>query len=197
MIALALPLGTVAFGSAAASAANRQSAVSPHAAVKFTGSVTCALKGSLSIKQTADTTLGLEYSTPETAKIKLTATATACTGDVTQGGVTLTKGAISASITGSYDWESFIGAPPDAAGKITWKGTGGTITATTFSLGSGTVSLGPPANITYPSTTQKGSFAGSGKASANVKQSASSLIKSCETSPYLKTITIGSGSTIS
>jgi hypothetical protein len=179
---LALPLGFVA---ATGSAAN--AAVRPHSTVTFTGKISCSITGKITAKP------GLELTTPQTVTLTLSATGTKCTGSTSQGGATIVSGKAVGSVKGSYSCESLLSSVPSPAGNITWKTTGNKATPTAFKLSGGKFNSGPPIVITYNST-QTGSFAGSGKTSATIKQTQSQLVKSCESKAGLKSLTISSGS---
>jgi hypothetical protein len=179
---LTLPIATVV-----ASGATANASVRPHKAVTFTGKVTCSITGSITA------TPPLLLTTPQTTTIKLTASAKKCTGSTTQGGVTLTSGAVSGKVTAdNVDCESLLSGVPNPAGKITWKGTGGTVAPTTFVLSNGSASFGASSTTITFTSTQKGSFKGSGKSSAKVDKTEDQLISECEGSGIAKLV-IASG----
>jgi len=179
---LALPIGTVVAAGATANASVR-----PHTAVTFTGSVKCKITGSITA------TPPLLLATPQTTTIKLTASAKTCTGNTTQGGVTLTTGAISGKVVAkNLDCESLLSGVPNPKGTIKWKGTGGTISPTNFTLSKGAASFGSSTTkITFTST-QTGSFKGTGSSSAIIKKTESQLISECEGTGIAKLV-ISSG----
>jgi hypothetical protein len=179
---LALPVVAVV-----ASTASANASVRPHAGVKFTGSVSCSITGSIKASPP------LLLTTPQTTTITLTASAKKCTGNTTQGGVTLKTGAISGKVTAkNVDCESLLNGVPNPTGKISWKGTGGTIQPTTFVLSNGSASFGASSTTITFTSTQKGSFKGSGAASATVNQTEDQLISECEGSGIAKLV-ISSG----
>jgi hypothetical protein len=183
---LALPIGTVV---ATGSAAN--AAVRPLTAVTFTGSVTCSITGSITA------TPPLLLSTPQTTTIALTATATKCKGAkgvLKQDGVSLKSGKIAGKVVAQKeDCESLVSGVPNPVGTIKWKGKGGTITPTKFTLSDGSATFGSSSTTITFTSAQTGSFAGSGAASATVDQTESQLIKQCEGSG-VATLAIASGS---
>lgn len=168
VLLLALPIGTVVASGSAANAAPR-----PHKAVTFTGTVSCSLTGKITA------TPALTF-TAQTITIKLTGTAKKCKGNTSQGGVTLTTGAISGKVVAqNTSCTSLLTGVPNPKGTIKWKGTGGTVTPTKFTLSNGAASFsGSTTTITFTST-QTGSFAGTGGSSATVNKSEKQLIKEC------------------
>lgn len=182
---LALPIATIVASDSTANASAR-----PHAAVTFKGSVTCSITGSI----TASPPLLL--STPQKTTITLTATATKCKGAkgvLKQDGVTLKSGKASGKVVApKEDCESLVGGVPNPVGTITWAGTGGTIAPTKFTLSDGSAKFGSSSTTITFTSTQKGSFAGSGASSATVKKTESQLISECKTG--IAKLVISSGS---
>jgi hypothetical protein len=190
--ALALPLGAVAIGSSTASATVR-----PHSSVTFTGSVSCALTGA--IKAVPAIT-----GTPSTGTIavSLTGSLTKCTGAITQGGLTISKGIVKSSVTlpAGTSCTTLVSSPPNPTGSITWKPTIVTttkITPTKFKTSGGSVTSTSPITITY-SSSQTGSFAGTGSVKAVVKQTLSTLLTECGTGGTgVSKLNLTTGSTVS
>jgi hypothetical protein len=180
---LSLPLGLVAFGTTTANASVR-----PHTTVTMTGSISCKIVGKITA------TPGLKLTTPQTVKIVLSVTASGCTGNTSQGGATVKSGKVSGTITGSYSCESLLSSVPNPSGTIKWTSSTTTkIAPTDFALSNGTIVSTAPPTITY-SSTQTGSYAGSGSTTAVVKQSENALITACSSSTGLTKLTIKSGS---
>jgi hypothetical protein len=131
---IALPLGTVVASGAAANASVR-----PHASVTFTGSISCALSGTIKAKPALTNT-----ASTSTIAITLGGTLSKCTGKTTQGGLTIASGTVksTATLPKGTTCTGLLTDTPNPAGTITWKATkkGGEITATAFKLSKGTVS---------------------------------------------------------
>jgi hypothetical protein len=180
--AVAMSAGAVALTTTGASAA-------PQKAVTFKGSISCALSGSVTAAPPVT-------NTAQTIKFTIKGTVSGCKGKTSQGGVKITGGTISGSVkTASETCTSVVGSPPEFAGSIAWKATGGTAAPTAYKLSAGDATSTSPLTITYTST-QTGSFAGKGSLTAVVKQSVDTLLSECG-STGVKTLTLTKGSKVS
>lgn len=190
---LALSLVALSLGSVALSTTAANASVRPHKSVTMTGTVSCKIAGKITASQVAAPTKGLELSTPENIKITLSVTASACTGNTSQGGATVKSGKVSGSITGSYSCESLLASVPNPIGTVKWtSSTTSKITNTKFTLSRGKIAGSSPPTIKYKST-QTGSYAGSGSSTAVVKQTENQLLSACNSANGLKKLTIVSG----
>lgn len=186
---IALPLGTVVASGAAASASVR-----PHASVTFTGSISCALSGTIKAKPALTNT-----ASTSTIAITLGGTLSKCTGKTTQGGLTIASGTVksTATLPKGTTCTGLLTDTPNPAGTITWKATkkGGKITATDFTLSAGSVTSTSPITLTFTST-QTGSFAGTGGTTAVIKQSIGTLLTECG-GKGVSSLTLTKGSKVS
>jgi hypothetical protein len=179
---LALPLGMIVASGSAANAA-----IAHKTPVTFTGSVSCDITGSISASPP------LLLDTPKTTTITLKATAATCTGDTTQSGVTLTKGAVSGKVKAKkLDCEALLSGVPSPKGTIKWSGKGGTIAPSDVTLSNGSAAFGASSTTITFTSTQTGSFAGSGSVSGTVNQTETQLIDECD-GAGIKKLTIASG----
>jgi hypothetical protein len=180
---LALPLGTLVASGAAAGASTRTTAP-----VTFTGSVTCSISGAITAKPP------LTLDTPQTTTISLKGTATKCRGKITQGGVKLVSGKISGQIdVQNEDCFALTSGVPNPVGTITWRGKGGRVTPTSFTLSNGAGTFGTKKTTIRFSSAQTGSFAGTGKAKATVKKNETQLINECGSKHGLGRLVVASG----
>ena len=146
--------------------------------VRFTGTITCAVKGSL----TATPAITLS-STSHT--LKLHATLSACTGSTSEKGVTIAGGTLNATATATASCTSLSGGAP--SGSITWKANlpGASSTKQSFSnaainvnSSTGVITVALPGSGGTAKAT--GSFAGStSAATAIVDQTESTLAGEC------------------
>ena len=177
--ALGITVPTLALGILATSAS---SAVAS-ATVTFTGSISCAMKGSLTAKPPitfSNTTHSLTWH----------ASLSGCTGNTTEHGVTITGGTLSASSKATASCTSLgLGSP---RGTITWKANLPGAAPTTQSFSNASVSTnGGIIVVTLPGSggTAKatGSFAGSSsKATAVIDQTENAVIAQCHQSGVSK-----------
>jgi len=185
---IALPLGTVVATGTAANASVR-----PHSSVTFTGSISCALSGSIKAKPPLTNT-----ASTSTIAISLNGKLSKCTGNTTQGGLTIASGAVksTATLPKGTTCTGLLTDTPNPAGTIKWKATTkGSITATAFSLSDGSVTSTSPITLTYTST-QTGSFAGTGGTTAVIKQSIGTLLTECG-GKGVSSLTLTTGSKVS
>ena len=179
--AVTLSVGAVALTATGASAAPKP--------VTFKGSISCALAGT--VTATPPVT-----NTAQTVKFTIKGTVSGCKGKTSQGGAKITGGTISGSAkTTNETCSAVVGSPPEFAGSVAWKTTGGTATPTAYKLSGGSATSTSPLTITYTST-QTGSFAGKGSLTAVVKPSISTLLGECG-STGVKSLTLTKGSKVS
>lgn len=145
------------FGTATSLAAGVASATPT---VQFGGNIQCGVSGTVTFG-TALINGGASHTT-----VAVRAGLTGCTGNVTQGGVTLTSGVLTASSgTGTITTNCATvlgGAPlPALNGTVAWKGSLGHIVASTISISGATTfrSLSPDAiQVGLPTSIGAGSF---------------------------------------
>jgi len=174
---LVIALGTVAVSSSVAGA-------SVHGTVTFTGSISCKVATSSEVTSRP----GLETTTPRKVKFTVSATLVGCKGKTSKGGAKIVSGALTGKATGSYDCEDLL-SPPPLKGKIVWTTIGKAAAGTAITFSSGALSF---PNLTYTST-QTGSFAGTGSVSLTIKGSEDALLAVCGTKKGLTKIKLSSG----
>jgi hypothetical protein len=185
-LALALSLLALPLGMVVASGSVANAAVAHKTAVTFTGSVSCAITGSISASPP------LVIAPAASTTITLKATAKDCTGDTTQSGVTLTKGMVSGKVTADIDCESLLSGVPSPVGTINWTGTKGKIAPSDITLSNGSASFGATTTTITFDSSQTGSFAGSGSVSGTVKKTETQLVDECDGNG-IKKLAISSG----
>jgi hypothetical protein len=146
--------------------------------VTFTGSITCAVTGSLAA--TPPITLS-----SVSHVVALHATLKSCTGNTSEKGVTITSGTLSASATATLSCTSITGGIGSPKGSIVWHANlpGATSTKQGFSNAAGSVTNGV-ITVTLPGSggtaTATGSFAGStSSVTVVVDQTESTLAGEC------------------
>ena len=150
--ALALLFGTVTSLAAGVASATPT--------VQFGGNIQCGISGRVAFS-TALTNGGSSQAT-----VSVRAALSGCTGDVTQGGVTLTKGVLAVSsgaATITTNCATVLGGAPLPAlnGTIAWRGSLGHVVASTISISGATThrSLSPDAvQVGLPTSISAGSF---------------------------------------
>jgi hypothetical protein len=196
--ALVIGAATVA-GTSAAAGASATSHPRTTKPVTFTGSISCALSGSI----TASPAFTLSGSKPAT--LTLHGTLSKCTGKVSQKGVKITGGKVTGKSSVPHNsCSSLVSGAPKLSGTITYIAKGGKVTATKFSFSGGGVGTNKAGNptVSYPgkgeTSKETGSFAGkTGKAFAVISGSVSTLLAACESPAGLSKLTLTKGSTVS
>ncbi len=165
--AAAVPLAV--FGAVSAGAATPTK-------VKFTGSITCAVTGSL----TASPPITLSSASHT---LTLTATLKTCKGSTSKSGVTITGGHLKATATATASCLALSGGAP--SGTVTWTANSPGAASTKQSFSTASISVSNSIiTVKLPGSggkaTATGSFAGSkSSATAVVDQTESSLVGAC------------------
>jgi hypothetical protein len=189
-IALIVSAVAVAFGLLAESTSSAGAA--PASAVTFKGTATCSFSGTLTSNPGIKLTTG-------TYKLTFSGSLSHCSGNTSQGGVTITGGTLSTSATATGSCTSLsLGSP---AGTITWKANLPGAAPTKLSFSNASVKSGTPITVSLPGSggTSKatGSFAGTkSRATAIVAQSQSTLTSECKASKGVRTFNLTSASKI-
>ena len=167
-LAVAVPAMAVGTLSAGASTATK---------IKFTGTISCTVKGSLTAVPPITTSSASHTFT-------LAATLSGCSGSTSQGGVTITGASLKATASATASCTSLTGIAP--AGNIYWKANlpGAAATKISFSNAGDSISSTGIITVTLPgsggTSTASGSFAGTtSTATAVLDQTESSLISAC------------------
>lgn len=179
--AVAIPVGIFAAAGSAAFAA------APNTPVKFTGSITCTTKGSITINPPID-------DSTQTSKVTFTGKLSACSGNTSEKGVTISGGSFRdvQTITGSCS--TLTSGLPSGTLKVTYSASGGTVTPSKVAFsGVGVTATSSTVSFVIPNsggtTTTTGSFANSSsgsKASVTLDQSPSTLLGECTTTGVSK-----------